>query len=205
MNRRDFLLRAAVLVSGSVASLRGLALTEQQRQHMAAAPHYIATEAGYFDDAQRLTVAALAETIMPATDTPGAVDAGVPLFIELMVADWFNDRERERFDAGLKALMVSVLAEHGEPFASLAYETRQSILEDMEDAASDADWYSLGNLERDLAEAPFICQLKELTVWGFFTSEVGATQVLRHEMMPMRFDGDVPLEPGQGSWATPLV
>ena len=59
-----------------------------------------------------------------------------------------------------------------------------------------------GNTRRDfISDAPFICQLKELTVWGFFTSEVGAKQVLRYNPMPMKFDGHFPRSPGDTTWA----
>ena len=72
---------------------------------------------------------------------------------------------------------------------------------DFRHAASDAAWYQMGNVQRVFdSEAPFICQLKELTIWGFFTSETGATQVLRYEAMPMKFDGKRKLGKDDSSW-----
>jgi gluconate 2-dehydrogenase gamma chain len=79
------------------------------------------------------------------------------------------------------------------------------IMEALEDAASDSQWYDLGNTLREfISDAPFICQLKELTVWGFFTSQEGASQVLRYNPMPMYFDGDIPLASDENSWSSPL-
>ena len=76
-------------------------------------------------------------------------------------------------------------------------------MEALEDAASDSPWYAYANVQRDfISDAPFICQIKELTIWGFFTSEVGGTQVLRYEAMPMRFDGDIPLGADESSWSS---
>jgi gluconate 2-dehydrogenase gamma chain len=71
----------------------------------------------------------------------------------------------------------------------------------LEDAASDSPWYTFANVQREfISDAPFICQIKELTIWGFFTSEVGGKQVLRYNPMPMYFDGDIPLGTEESSW-----
>src|SRR3989442_8773527 len=50
---------------------------------------------------QNETVAAIAELIIPKTDTPGAREAGVPAFIDVMLADWAGDDQRQMFTAGL--------------------------------------------------------------------------------------------------------
>ena len=202
MNRREFMECAAILISGMSASQLGFTLSEQQRQHLAAAPPFIATAVDYFSDAQRETVAAITETIIPGTDTPGAIDAGVPRFIELMVSGWFNEQERSIFDAGLAALMDDVQKRHGVSFAELSEAQRVAVLEQLEAAAADAAYYSLaGDIFGGFDSTnPFIAQLKELTTWGFFTSEVGARQVLRYNPVPMKFDGAYPLDPDDSSW-----
>lgn len=200
MNRREFLQCAALLVSGVAASRVGLALTAEQ-QHFMAGADYIAKPANFFTQAQRNAVAAIAETVIPRTETPGAIDAGVPKFIELMVAEWFNDSERGIFNDGLRRLMDDAQQRYGKAFDQLPERERLGILKALEAAASDSSWYGFGNIQRDfISDAPFICQFKELTVWGFFTSEVGGTQVLRYETMPMEFDGQRDLAPGESSW-----
>jgi len=202
MNRREFLECATLLATGLTASKLGWALTAEQQTFLAAGPDFIDGEVDYFTPAQRQVVAALAETIIPRTDTPGAIDAGVPRYIELMVSRWMNAAERAIFDAGLAQLEADTVAVHGQSFAGLDMDARLRILERLEDEASDSSWYDLGNTRRDfVSDAPFICQAKELTVWGFFTSEVGGTEVLRFEPMPMRFDGEFPLAPTDSSWS----
>ena len=202
MNRREFLECAAVLISGTAISRFASALSEEQRVYLASAPDYTSQKADFFSPEQRKVVAAIAQTIIPRTDTPGAIDAGVPHFIELMVAQWFNEEERDIFQEGLKDMGTRIPREYGQPFDQLSGEQQLSILEAMEEAASDSPWYAQGNIRRAwVTDAPFICQIKELTVWGFFTSEVGATQVLQYNVMPMRFDGHAPRTPGETSWA----
>ena len=90
-------------------------------------------------------------------------------------------------------------------FWALTPAEQLQVMEDLEDAASGSSWYDFGNVQRDfVSDAPFICQLKELTVWGFFTSEEGGSQVLRYDPMPMYFDGDIPLQKDDSTWNTML-
>ena len=202
MNRREFLQCAAVMVSGMTASQLGLALSDAQRAHLATAPNYNAGKASYLSAAQRRILAAACETIIPRSDTPGAIDAGVPNFIELMVSDWFNATERAIFDAGMIDLETRIPQQYGMAFDRLTAPAQRDILEALESAASDHPWYEFGNVQRDfISDAPFICQLKELTIWGFFTSERGAKEVLRYNPMPMQFDGHLPLSPDDSTWA----
>jgi hypothetical protein len=203
MNRREFLQCAALLVSGASASRLGFALTQEQTVYLASAANYNTTKVDYLTPAQRAIVAAMCEIVIPRTDTPGAIDAGVPRFVELMAADWFNAQERAIFDAGIADMETRIPAEYGKPFDQLEQGEQLAIMEALEEAASDSEWYGFANVQRDfLSDAPFICQVKELTIWGFFTSEAGATQVLRYDPMPMYFDGDLPLSPEDSTWAT---
>jgi gluconate 2-dehydrogenase gamma chain len=202
MNRREFLQCAAILVSGAAVSQMGLALTQEQLTYLATAPDYIARTVSMFDAEQRRFVAAVADTIIPRTDSPGAIDAGVPRFIELMVADWFTDQERSHFMAGLGTAQQQCEEEFGRPFQELGEQQRAQFLEALEAAAASSPWYQQGSAVRGfVSDAPFICHMKELTAWGFFTSEAGASKVLRYDPMPMRFDGEVPLGPDESSWA----
>ena len=205
MNRREFLQCAAILVSGLGASQFSFSLTEEQNAFLANAPDFNTRAVNYFSPAQREIVAAMAEVIIPRTDTPGAIDARVPAFLELMVAYWLNDEERAIFDAGLHDIETRIPVEYGKPFQQLAAAEQLQVMQALEDAASDSPWYEFGNVQREyISDAPFICQLKELTVWGFFTSKEGGSQVLRYDPMPMVVNGDTPLTLDDSSWTTPL-
>lgn len=202
MDRREFLQCAAILVGGVSATQLGFALTEEQRVYLASAANYNKGRVAYFSEAQRAIVAAMTEIVIPRTDTPGAIDAGVPNYVELMVSDWLNDAERAIFDAGLADIETRIPGTYGASFDRLDPDQQLEIMQELEEAAADSSWYDFGNVQRDfISDAPFICQLKELTIWGFFTSEVGSKQVLRYNPMPMYFDGDIPLSPDESSWA----
>jgi len=202
MNRREFLQCATLLVSGMSATSMGWALSEAQQTYLANAVDFVDREVNYFTPEQRELVAAIAETIIPRTETPGAIDARVPRYIEIMVAEWLNVEERAIFNQGLARLAKETEQKFGRTFSELDTQSQTEILEDLEDDASDSSWYDIGNVRRDfVSDIPFICQIKEFTVWGFFTSQVGGTQVLRSNIMPMRFDGDIALKPDDSSWS----
>lgn len=201
MNRREFLQCAAVMAAGASAMQSTLVLSQEQQAFLAAQPNYIDRQAlDFFSAEQRRAVASVAEQIIPATDTPGASDAGVPRFVELMVKDWFNDNERELFMLGLADLQER----SGGDFAALPMDHQLALLQQLEDQSSDSDWYNVGNILRIWDDsAPFICQFKELVVMGFMLSEVGGTKFQRENPMG-GFDGELPLAKGDPAYAAEM-
>jgi len=186
MERRQFLKSAAVLLAGvsSAAVVRAIESGVPAVQPIAQA---------FLDAGQRAMIEALAEMIIPRTDTPGAMEAGVPHFIELMVSDWYSETERGIFVAGLAQLDEFCSARSGKPFLQCDAGARVAALLDAERLAG---LYVPERTEPDIfgryvdQHTPFFTKLKELTVLGYYTSEVGATQELAYNPMPMRYDGD---------------
>ena len=121
------------------------------------------------------TVTVAAERILPATDTPGATDAGVTPFIEKMLADWHSPEERARFLAGLQDLDARCRARASRDFVDCAEVDQVAVLNalDAEAAGRRDHWFG---------------RLKYLTVFGFCTSEVGQ-RALGLWPQPWRYDG----------------
>jgi len=204
LNRREFLECATLLVAGMTASQVGFTLTEEQKIYLATAPDYIAHDVALFSKEQRFLIAEFTEIIIPETNTPGAKEAGVPKYIELMVSQWLNDEERNLFMEGLESVASISKQRYGKNTRNLTQTEMLKILESLEEDASDDPWYAFANTAgafSDEHKSPFICQLKELTIWGFFTSEVGSKKALRYNPMPMRFKGDIPLKDEDSTWA----
>jgi len=201
MNRRDFLQAAAVLAAGASVLPAGWTMSHEQQAFLASRPDYIDRHhPDFFTPQQRATVAAVAQQIIPATDTPGATEAGVPRFIELMVVDWFNEGERKLFMDGLADLQQRAQGD----YAGIPAVEQLALLEELELQAGDAAWFGIGSTMRIWDDqAPFICQFKELTVLGFFLSKVGATQLLRENPMGS-FSGDIPLSEDEPAYAAQL-
>ena len=88
MNRRQFLQVAALLASGATAVPNAWSLNVEQRKYLAAQADYVDSRSlDFFTAAQRASIAAAVEQIIPRTETPGALDAGADRFVELMVED----------------------------------------------------------------------------------------------------------------------
>ena len=214
MNRRQFMEFTSLILAGSSLPVGAVtAETVQNQQKLfALGQNFIDQPANFFTSQQRQLVARLVEIIIPRTDTPGALDARADHFIELTVAHYMTEEERKTFVAGLMGLQrnldqQSMAATEKKQQEKEQEEQQEKLLihqlEQLEEQHSDASWYQLGNRVGNGFDstAPFICQLKELTALGFFMSQVGATQVLRHNPMPGAFKGETELASDQPSWA----
>jgi gluconate 2-dehydrogenase gamma chain len=164
-----------------------------------------------FDPHQRATVAAIAERIIPETDTPGARAAGVHEFIELIVAEHYQDDERTRFIAGLadvdarsravfrRNFIDTRSAEQDEILSALEREAEPLLTEkppekkpeepsqkpEEKPAEKPREALPAKPMEKP---APFWHQIKFLTVYGYYTSKIGVTRELHSVVIPGRYD-----------------
>ena len=127
----------------------------------------------------------LAETILPETETPGAREAGVGAFIAVMVQDTYSPAEQKTFLSGLESLQETCTREFGKAFGDLTPEQRFVIADRLDTEQYDAT--------RDDEPAHYFRMLKELTVLGFFSSEVAYQHVLEYAETPGRYDPCRPL------------
>jgi hypothetical protein len=135
------------------------------------------------DPRLRPAIAALADLILPKTGTPGAVEAGVPQFVESLLTGWYTDEEVGRFASGLAWLDEACRQRATEGFALAPPDVRA--------AAFEAAGESPGEVRA------FFEMAREAVVVGYFTSETGAGQVLAYVPVPGRYDGAFPV--GQAS------
>ena len=141
----------------------------------------------FFTSQQRETIEALSELIIPTTDTPGAITAGVPEFIELIVAEWYDTDDRERFMRGLTEVDERTQALAGVVFAQSGMETQAEIV-----SALEVESRTTIASEED-APNPFFQQFRGLVLSGYYSSEIGLREELLYQPIPGRFDGCVDL------------
>jgi glucoside 3-dehydrogenase (cytochrome c) hitch-hiker subunit len=155
MERRDLL--RALGAAGALALLPNETMAAWVRVASGARP------AEGLTDAQLALVGAIADTILPRTDTPSATDVGVPAFVNVVVGENYSAEERAAFIAGLDALDATALP---------AIETAA---------------------DRRAEPARTYWRLKGLIIHGYFTSEPVMKRVLHTEIMPGRFEGAAPM------------
>jgi hypothetical protein len=168
MQRREILR----VLAGSAASAVLAPLSPSDRLTLGASLHAETRAGTALDRSQLALVSELAETILPRTGTPGALDAGVPAFIDRMVAWWDTAEERDRFLRGL--------GEIGTRLAGTT--TRDQVLSALDSATLPGP---------ASAEEAWV-RLKSMTVYGYFTSKLVQENVLHTVIVPGRFAGCVP-------------
>ena len=135
-----------------------------------------APSAAVFTPPQRALMTALSERVMPTTDTPGAIAAGVPEFIEKMLADWALPDDRKPILAGLDAIEARSQADYKVAGAEATAEQQDALLTlAMENQLP-------GGLE-------FFDKFRQLVLTGYFTSEIGITKERKYLPVPGRYDG----------------
>lgn len=143
----------------------------------------------------------LAETIIPATDTPGARDAQVADYIIKMVRDCTEHAAQNKFLAGLYDIDAYCYDHFGLPFINCNAAERIKALKYFEKDGT--LWPGvLGKAQQKFLGAPFFATLKKYTVQGYCTSQLGATRALAYDYIPGKYQGCVQYEPKQKSWAT---
>jgi hypothetical protein len=146
-------------------------------------------------------IADLSETIIPATDTPGAREAGVHEFIIRIVKDCANRQTQNRFIDGLKDVQVYCRMHYGKSYANCSDEQKHSVLKHFEEKGKDFRGI-VGKVQKRYLGKSFFATLKEYTVAGYCNSRPGATKGLAMLYVPGRYEGCVSLQPGQKAWAT---
>lgn len=161
-------------------------------------------------------VAEIAEIIIPKTSTPGAKDAGVGPFIEMMLKDCYTPLQQEHFKKGLDTLEEEAKKlTGGKSFLEASKEQQTELLKKMEAAAKEELKQKEQTKKQVDAETgltketkgakeipvPFFKLMKELTLLGYFTSEQGATKALAYDPVPGKYVGCIKMEPGQKTWA----
>ncbi|MBV7480068.1 MULTISPECIES: gluconate 2-dehydrogenase subunit 3 family protein [unclassified Pseudomonas] len=196
MLRRHFLANTCALLGGITASglVNALAGSDKQSLTFPLNSH----------QAQLCSV--LSDIVIPRTDTPGAVDANVPNFIESVVSDWYTHRERTIFLDGLTELDEYCLNKFGTSFLNSSSAQQLACLQDAETVAqaytkahpqpvTPATLMGKGAIDQ---EAPFFTKLKELVVVGYYTSEAASNTEMQYLPVPGRYDGEATLQANGG-------
>jgi hypothetical protein len=157
----------------------------------------------------------VADTILPTTSSPGAKAANVGGFMAVMVRDCYLPVDQKVFIAGMKSLDDAAQKQAGDKFMNLTPKKRTEVLValDAEQKAYTAKRAKIvapemaahkndPNYEGPAMRDHYFRMMKELTLLGYFTSEIGATKALRYIAVPGHYDGCIPYKKGDKAWAT---
>lgn len=189
VDRREFL----ESIAGLSALLPGLSLQQafaqglHERAQGAASPRTLSA-------AQDAAVTALAEILLPQTETIGATQVGVNRFIDLLLSESMLPAGRDRFLEGLTAIDARSRALCGAPVARARHEDRLALVGALDEqlparAPSKAEEAALE--KQPVSAERGYALLKQLVVFAYFTSEPVAKGLINAPIIPGRFDGCV--------------
>jgi len=201
IDRREAIRRVSALLGGIALVSEGALLQACRGERSAArtAAAFTPQEVSFLDE--------VADTILPETSTPGAKAAQVGAFMALMVTDTYSDPDQQLFREGMAKLEAACHTMHNVGFMAATQAQRLALLEqlDREQKAymdeREAKMASVGPAAPN-PPAHYFRMMKELTLLGYFTSEIGCTKAMRYVEAPGRFDPCEPYKPGEPTWAS---
>ena len=191
LSRRQALARMVALTGGVLVGAEFF-LTRSVRADKRTTASFTPDELALMDE--------IGETIIPATDIPGAKAVGISAFMASVATDCYDDATEALFRSGLGQINAASRTRYGKSFLDAAPEERTALLNELAKAERT---HSAGN--SDPPPPHYFHLFKQLTLLGYFTSEVGCTQALRYVAIPGAYHGDVPYRKGDKAWANPLT
>jgi len=188
MNRRQALTRVSLILGGSIAGAGFFLEGCKPAGTKAFTLDFTPDDIDYLNE--------IAETIIPATSTPGAKAAEVGAFMTVMVRDCYTEQDQKIFIEGMAKLNDASNKKFDKAFMSLNPEQRHDLLTGIDEEQK--EYY---RNKKDDEPAHYFRLMKELTLLGYFTSEIGSTQALRYVESPGRYEGCIPYKAGDRAWA----
>ncbi len=188
MDRREAISRVALLLGGTVLGAEFFL-----QSGCKSSPEKVKE---LFGQQQISLLDEVSDTILPTTATPGAKAAGVGKFMALMVKDCYTPADQKIFTDGIEKLNEASKKKNNKMFMESDPKQRTALLIDLD---NEQKAYQKSKKKDDPNH--YFRMMKELTLLGYFTSEVGATKALRYLPVPGKYDGDVPYKKGEKAWA----
>lgn len=190
MNRRDAITRVGLLVGGTVigaeAFLSGCARRSPKE----------VSSIGFSNDVVFL-LDEVGETILPTTESsPGAKAAGIGEFMKIIVTDCYEEKDQKIFITGISLLQNFSKQKFDKTFTELSAVEKHDLIVLLD---TEAKAYSKNKKKEEPTH--FFSMIKQLTLWGYFTSETGSTKALRYVPVPGKYEGCIAYTKGDRAWS----
>jgi hypothetical protein len=186
MDRREAVQYIALLLGGTVVGSNAFITGCKTKADKKA---FSQEDIAYLDE--------IAETILPATSTPGAKAAKVGAFIPIMINDCYVERDQESFHKGMETINELSEEAYDKNFMEITPAQRHELLVKIDKESKE---YTKNKKPEDPNH--YFRLMKEVTLLGYFTSEVGCKQGRRYDHVPGRYEACVPYKKGEGAWTT---
>jgi gluconate 2-dehydrogenase gamma chain len=203
LNRREILERMAMVTGGAIS----LTITSACDNGVSVPVNTESLNLKALNETQLNLVADIADAIIPDTETLGAKSVNVHYLIDELAANWMTTGDRDTFLADLTALDQRIKQEKGKRFSELDVAGRGPVLDML-----GAEMIAAGQIKSGLGDItnsddlddrkPVYLELRELIIFGYYTSEVGASEELNYDPIPGEYHGCIPLaDVGGKAWS----
>ena len=175
MNRRDALKAAGLIAGGALLASDGILTACRGETRAPRSDRQL-------DANQQSLAEEIADTLLPTTaSSPGAKAAGVGATMNLIVSDCYKAPDRQQVVSGLETFRTTCRSKRGKDFVDLTRTDREAFV-------------------RTVANEKWFGPVRGLALGAYFSSETGMTKALRYMLVPGKYVGCMPLEPGQPAW-----
>ncbi len=196
MNRRNALRKTAILAgTATVApSLLSLLQSCKEQSRLNWQPVFLSEDQARF-------ISAFVDTILPKTETPGALDVKTDIFIDLVYAKVYDKKAQENVVAEIEKFNATCKERFGDVFADLSPEDKAAMLKAADAESGKFNGNVWGTAVGKQEPVGFYRSLKSMTLSGYFSSEEIGKNYLSYDPIPGEYLGCIPLSDVGNSWS----
>jgi len=196
MNRRNALRKTAILASSAVAapSLFSLLQSCKQQNRLEWTPQFLSEDQARF-------ISSFVDTILPRTDTPGALDVKTDIFLDLVFAKTYDKKAQDNVLAEIETFNANCKSSYGKMFADLSPEDKIAVLKKAETESGKFNPSVWGTAVGKQEPVGFYRSLKSIAIWGYFSSEEIGLNHLSYDPVPGEYKGCIPLSDVGNTWS----
>ncbi len=195
MKRRNALRKTAVLAGSVLAAPSLFSLLQSCKQQVR-----LSWEPVFLSEDQAKFISSFVDTILPRTDTPGALDVKTDIFLDLVFAKTYDEKAQVNVVAEIDKFNAGAKESYGKVFAELSKEDKRAFLKKAEAESGKFNSTVWGSPVGDLQPIGFYRSLKSMALWGYFSSEEIGKNHLSYDPIPGEYKGCVPLSEVGNTW-----
>ena len=196
MNRRKAIRNTGVFLGAAVATPSLIVLLNacKSEPRLDWQPQFFTVEEANF-------ISTLVDMILPKTDTPGALDVNVDIFLDRIFAQTYDEKGQKKIRADIAQFNADCEKNHGAIFAKLSNEKQISVLNAAEKSSGKFGRSVWGKGIEDKGFIGFYRSIKSMAIWAYFTSEKMGKEVLNYDPVPGDYKGCIPLSNVGNKWS----
>ena len=196
MDRRSALKKAGVLAGSAVAMPSFFSLLQSCKSETR-----LSWQPLFFTETEAKTIAVLLDTILPRTDTPGALDVKSDIFIDKVIAKTYDEEAQAKMRTEIAAFNSECEKNFGNAFVELNPADREKVLQAAEKNSGKFSAGVWGTAVGKQEPIGFYRSIKSMAIWAYFTSEEIGKNVLAYDPIPGTYEPCMPLSEGQNRWS----